>query len=118
MTTQTPVSPPAAEDPALATPLTQTVRRHVTDDQICILTFDRPDSAANVFDRAALMDLNEQIDYVQCNANLRGLVLTSAKKSIFIAGADLTQLAGARSPGGAAGLDRAGATGFQPPRGP
>ena len=22
------------------------IRRHVTDDQICVLTFDRPDSAA------------------------------------------------------------------------
>ena len=103
MTTPPPASaaasPPGATDPTLPgqSPAT-TIRRHVTDDQICILTFDRADSTANVFDRAALMDLNEQIDFVQCHPELRGLVLVSAKKSIFIAGADLTQLARAKSP--------------------
>ncbi len=75
------------------------IRRHVTDDQICVLTFDRPDSAANIFDRATLAELNEHINYVLCNSNLKGVVITSAKKSIFIAGADLTQLARARTAG-------------------
>src|SRR5678815_2788852 len=74
-------------------------RRHVTDDQICVLTFDRPDSAANIFDRDTLAELNEHINYVLCNSNLKGVVITSAKKSIFIAGADLTQLAKARTAG-------------------
>jgi len=73
------------------------IHRHVTEENICVLTFDRPNSAANVFDRAALMELNEHIEYVMCNAHLRGLVLTSAKKSIFIAGADLTELERAHS---------------------
>jgi 3-hydroxyacyl-CoA dehydrogenase/enoyl-CoA hydratase/3-hydroxybutyryl-CoA epimerase len=73
------------------------IRRHITDDHICILTFDRPDSSANVFDSAALTELNAHLDYVVCNPNLKGVVLASAKKSIFIAGADLTQLAKAKS---------------------
>ena len=73
------------------------IRRHVTDDQICVLTFDRPDSAANIFDKATLDGLNSHINYVLCNSGLKGVVLTSAKKSIFIAGADLTQLSRARS---------------------
>lgn len=74
------------------------IRRHVTDENICVLTFDRPDSAANIFDKAALMELSDHINYVMCNSNIQGLVLTSAKKSIFIAGADLTQLSKARTP--------------------
>ena len=74
------------------------IRRHVTDDNICVLTFDRPDTAANIFDRAALLELNAHINYVACNANLKGLVVASAKKSIFIAGADLTQLSKAKTP--------------------
>lgn len=74
------------------------IRRHVTDDQICILTFDRPDSAANIFDKATLDELNNHINYVMCNSHLKGVVLASAKKSIFIAGADLTQLSKAKTP--------------------
>ena len=73
------------------------IRRHVTDDHICVLTFDRPDSAANIFDKATLVELNNHINYVLCNSNLKGLVLTSAKKSIFVAGADLTQLSTAKT---------------------
>jgi acetyl-CoA acetyltransferase family protein len=74
------------------------IRRHVTDENICVLTFDRPDSAANIFDKAALMELSDHINYVMCNSHIKGLVLTSAKKSIFIAGADLTQLSKAKTP--------------------
>jgi 3-hydroxyacyl-CoA dehydrogenase/enoyl-CoA hydratase/3-hydroxybutyryl-CoA epimerase len=78
----------------------QTIQRLVTADRICVLTFDRPDSSANVFDRAALLELSEHLDFVAANAErsaqptpLRGLVLASAKNSIFIAGADLHALA-------------------------
>lgn len=65
------------------------IRRDITDDQICILTFDRPDSAANIFDRATLEELAQHLDAIAQNNALRGVVLISAKKSIFIAGADL-----------------------------
>jgi 3-hydroxyacyl-CoA dehydrogenase/enoyl-CoA hydratase/3-hydroxybutyryl-CoA epimerase len=85
------------ELPSPVQPAPELIRRHITDDQICVLTFDRPDSAANIFDRATLAELNEHINYVLCNSNLKGVVITSAKKSIFIAGADLTQLAKART---------------------
>ena len=74
------------------------IRRHVTEDAICILTFDRPDSAANVFDHATLLELDQHLTYLASNASLKGVILTSAKKSIFVAGADLTQLAKERTP--------------------
>jgi len=68
------------------------IRRQIDDDHICLLMFDRPESGANIFDAATLDELNEQIDFVENDASLRGLIITSAKKSIFIAGADLKTL--------------------------
>jgi len=65
------------------------IRRLMADDQICLLTFDRPDSSANIFDAATLAELNEHLNMIEHDPEIRGLVLVSAKKSIFIAGADL-----------------------------
>jgi len=68
------------------------IQRELGDDHICVLTFDRPDSGANIFDAATLEELNEHLDAVEKDASLRGLIITSAKKSIFVAGADLKTL--------------------------
>jgi len=68
------------------------IRREIGDDQICVLTFDRPESGANIFDAATLEELNEHLDFVEHEASLRGLIIASAKKSIFVAGADLKTL--------------------------
>src|SRR5262249_1136413 len=50
------------------------------------------DSGANIFDAATLDELNEHLDDVENDTSIRGLVITSAKKSIFVAGADLKTL--------------------------
>src|SRR6266498_2680046 len=76
--------------PAVAT--ASMIRREIGDDQICVLTFDRPESGANIFDAATLEELNENLDFVEHEASLRGLIIASAKKSIFVAGADLKSL--------------------------
>ena len=68
------------------------IRRETGDDHICVLTFDRPNSGANIFDAATLDELNEHLDAVEKDASLRGLIIASAKKSIFVAGADLKTL--------------------------
>ncbi len=68
------------------------IRREIGDDRICTLTFDRPESGANIFDAATLDELDEHVDFVEHEPSLRGLIITSAKKSIFIAGADLKTL--------------------------
>ena len=68
------------------------IQREIGDDHICVLTFDRPDSGANIFDAATLEELNEHLDAVENDASLRGLIIASAKKSIFVAGADLKTL--------------------------
>src|SRR5437016_7736113 len=62
------------------------------DHGICLLTFDRPESGANIFDAATLRDLDQQLDIIEEEDSLDGVVILSAKKSIFIAGADLKPL--------------------------
>jgi 3-hydroxyacyl-CoA dehydrogenase / enoyl-CoA hydratase / 3-hydroxybutyryl-CoA epimerase len=76
--------------PAVAT--APMIRREIGDDRICVLTFDRPESGANIFDATTLDELNEHLDFVENETSLRGLIIASAKKSIFIAGADLKTL--------------------------
>src|ERR1700731_58731 len=68
------------------------IQRAVGNDRVCILTFDRPESGANIFDAATMRELGEHVDAIERDGSLRGLIITSAKKSIFIAGADLRTL--------------------------
>ena len=70
----------------------QTIRREMIEDAVCVLTFDRPNSSANIFDRATLEELEQQIDTL--DATVRGLVITSAKPTVFVAGADLHSVRG------------------------
>src|SRR5438132_2556456 len=67
------------------------IRREI-DNGICLLTFDRPESGANIFDAATLSDLDQQLDFIEQDDSLEGVVIASGKKSIFIAGADLKTL--------------------------
>jgi 3-hydroxyacyl-CoA dehydrogenase/enoyl-CoA hydratase/3-hydroxybutyryl-CoA epimerase len=76
--------------PAVAT--APIIRRETGNDRVCTLTFDRPDSGANIFDAATMSELSEHVDAIELDNSLRGLIITSAKKSIFIAGADLKTL--------------------------
>jgi len=68
------------------------IQREIGEDCVCVLTFDRPESGANIFDAATLSELKEHVDLIEKDASLRGLIITSAKRSIFIAGADLKTL--------------------------
>jgi 3-hydroxyacyl-CoA dehydrogenase/enoyl-CoA hydratase/3-hydroxybutyryl-CoA epimerase len=68
------------------------IRREIGDDGICILTFDRPESGANIFDAATMDSLREQVEALEKEPSLNGVIVVSAKKSIFIAGADLKTL--------------------------
>src|SRR6516225_9605117 len=68
------------------------IQREIGSDRVCILTFDRPESRANIFDAATMSELGEHVDAIERDNSLRGLIIASAKKSIFIAGADLKTL--------------------------
>jgi 3-hydroxyacyl-CoA dehydrogenase / enoyl-CoA hydratase / 3-hydroxybutyryl-CoA epimerase len=67
----------------------QNIQREVSEAGIAILTFDRPDSTANIFDQHTLDELNAHLDFLETEKSLRGLILRTAKSKIFIAGADL-----------------------------
>lgn len=68
------------------------IRREIGEDGVCVLTFDRPNTSANIFDRNTLEELNEHLNFLDRSSGIKGLVVTSAKPSIFIAGADLHAL--------------------------
>ncbi|HJT45518.1 MAG TPA: 3-hydroxyacyl-CoA dehydrogenase NAD-binding domain-containing protein [Chthoniobacterales bacterium] len=68
------------------------IQREIGDDRVCVLTFDRPESGANIFDAGTMAELGEHIEAIERDNSIRGLILTSAKKSIFVAGADLKTL--------------------------
>src|SRR5204862_1827974 len=64
----------------------QLIRSEIGADGVCILTFDRPESGANIFDAATMDNLREHVDAIEKDASIKGVIVTSAKKSIFIAG--------------------------------
>ncbi len=66
------------------------IQRQLRADGVCVLTFDRTESSANIFDRATLAELAEHLTAIEKpDSGVKGLVLISAKDAIFVAGADL-----------------------------
>jgi len=73
------------------------IRPAVTDG-IARLTFDQPNSRANVLSTSLWSEFGQALDDLAHRPGITGLVLESAKPGIFIAGADLKQL-GSADPG-------------------
>ncbi len=68
------------------------LRRTMREDGICVLTFDRPGSSANIFDLTTLEELRRELDFIVGAPEVTGVILVSAKPTIFIAGVDLHRL--------------------------
>ncbi len=64
-------------------------RREIDDFGICWLTFDTPNSSANVWNVATLDQLDAHIEELHRDSSVRALVIRSAKERVYIAGADL-----------------------------
>jgi enoyl-CoA hydratase len=64
-------------------------------DAIATVTFDQPESKVNILSRSMWADLDEALRQVGVDDTVRGLVLTSGKPGVFMAGADLKELASA-----------------------
>src|SRR5687767_6796572 len=69
--------------------------QHVVTDGVARLTFDQPGSRANVLSTALWTEFGQALDGLTHRPGVTGLVLASAKPGIFIAGADLKELADA-----------------------
>ena len=67
----------------------QNIQRVTIESGIAMLTFDRPESSANIFDQATFEQLNEHLNALSGDSTVRGLIIRSTKPKIFIAGADL-----------------------------
>jgi 3-hydroxyacyl-CoA dehydrogenase/enoyl-CoA hydratase/3-hydroxybutyryl-CoA epimerase len=71
---------------------------HQDSDGIAWLTFDSPDSTANVLTEEALEEFDTQLVTI-AQSHPRGLVIRSGKKKGFIAGADVKAFSRITSPG-------------------
>ncbi len=60
-------------------------------DQILWLIFDKKDASVNTLDREVLQEFSSILDDITMKPQYRGVVIASAKKSGFIAGADIKQ---------------------------
>lgn len=70
------------------------IRLTVTNG-VARMTFDQPNSRANVLSTALWTEFGKTLDELVHLPDVKGLILTSAKPGIFIAGADLKELADA-----------------------
>jgi 3-hydroxyacyl-CoA dehydrogenase/enoyl-CoA hydratase/3-hydroxybutyryl-CoA epimerase len=79
-----------------------------TDDSgIMWLTLDKADATANSLSRAVMVELRANLDAIERQPP-RALIITSAKKSGFIAGADIKEFVGIQTPEQAFAMIRAG----------
>ncbi len=77
---------------------TPAVRLNFPESDIALLTFDDPQRGANVLSQHVLEELEQHLDQLLARDDLAGLILTSGKPGIFIAGADLREFAAAENP--------------------
>jgi 3-hydroxyacyl-CoA dehydrogenase/enoyl-CoA hydratase/3-hydroxybutyryl-CoA epimerase len=82
-------------------------RLQIGADGIAWVTFDDPDSKVNVISTASMGELDRIADTIW-NRRPKGVVLVSAKPNIFIAGANIQELAEIRDAKHALELSRAG----------
>jgi 3-hydroxyacyl-CoA dehydrogenase/enoyl-CoA hydratase/3-hydroxybutyryl-CoA epimerase/3-hydroxyacyl-CoA dehydrogenase/enoyl-CoA hydratase/3-hydroxybutyryl-CoA epimerase/enoyl-CoA isomerase len=63
------------------------------ESDIALLTLDMPGKGANILSRTVLDELSQHFDSLNARTDLAGLVITSGKPGMFIAGADLREFA-------------------------
>jgi enoyl-CoA hydratase/carnithine racemase len=73
---------------------TAAIHLHVADG-LARLTVDQPNSRANVLSSSVLTELGQAVDSLVHRPDIRGLIVASAKPGMFVAGADLNELANA-----------------------
>jgi 3-hydroxyacyl-CoA dehydrogenase/enoyl-CoA hydratase/3-hydroxybutyryl-CoA epimerase len=72
-----------------------TLRIETDDRGITLITIDVPQRSMNVLTPELVSELGEAIEHVATTASIKGAIITSAKTSGFLAGADLTDLVNA-----------------------
>ena len=80
---------PLTSSPTPPTRPQEAIQRLVDDHGICHLIFDTPGSAANIFTRETMSELDRHIQWIATSSDIKGVLIRSAKPRIFIAGANL-----------------------------
>jgi 3-hydroxyacyl-CoA dehydrogenase/enoyl-CoA hydratase/3-hydroxybutyryl-CoA epimerase len=83
------------------------------NDSIWDLCFDTPDEKINKFSGEALQELKDQLVQLQNRNDIKLLLVTSSKKNIFVAGADIKEIENISSPAEARSKAKAGQDVFQ-----
>lgn len=77
-------------------------------DGVAVLTFDTPGSSVNVLSKELLGEVEELLDVVETDPEVKAVVLASGKADTFIAGANLDQVLAMETAGEAAAFSRSG----------
>ncbi|MEZ5300268.1 MAG: 3-hydroxyacyl-CoA dehydrogenase NAD-binding domain-containing protein [Verrucomicrobiales bacterium] len=75
------------------------IRREMREGGIAVLTFDRANSGANIFDEPTLQELRAEVAALASDPSVKGVALASAKSRIFMAGADIKSVLSNPDPG-------------------
>ena len=76
-------------EPTVAT--TTSAFRLERDGELAVLWFDLPGEKVNKLSSSVMLDLDRHLDAIRAMSDVKKLIVTSAKSSIFIAGADITE---------------------------
>ncbi|HTU19513.1 MAG TPA: 3-hydroxyacyl-CoA dehydrogenase NAD-binding domain-containing protein [Gemmataceae bacterium] len=76
-------------------PAQPALRLEILDGDIALVTLDQPGSRANTLNQAMFGELEALVAQLTTRGELRGLIFRSGKPGMFIAGADLRELASA-----------------------
>ena len=71
------------------------------EEGILIATINRPDKL-NALNQQVMKDLNSLMDEVAANTDIKSVILTGAGEKAFVAGADISEFAGATADAGKA----------------
>ena len=88
--------------------MTEAFALELGGDGVATLLFDLPGRKANIFTRESLAELERRTQELAERRDIRVLLLASAKPDIFIAGADVDEIAGVTEPAAAEAGSRYG----------
>ncbi len=62
------------------------------ENNVATITFDQPDSKVNILNTSTLLEFEKILDQFKNQSSLKAVIIQSAKKDIFIAGADIKEI--------------------------
>src|SRR3954469_13943895 len=89
-------------------PQTSNAFRIEREGDLAIIWFDLPGEKVNKFSSTVMMEFSRIVDELERSADIKRIVIASAKPGIFIAGADVSEFSKATTPEQAAEYTRLG----------